>query len=201
MKFQNENRKIMSSIGIKDMTPREEALRQEIVSFLPRLRRFARSLARDPDRADDLVQAACQRALERLDQVREGTRLDSWLYRIIYTRWIDTVRRGKTRSANLVVLTREDAPVALNRNAGNDLTTALDIKKALGKLPAEHHAAITLVSVEGYSYEEAATVLEVPVGTVASRVARARAMLGRLLAQGREKALQPSKRLTGEGAK
>jgi len=191
----------MSSIGIKDMTPREEALRQEIVSFLPRLRRFARSLARDPDRADDLVQAACQRALERLDQVREGTRLDSWLYRIIYTRWIDTVRRGKTRSANLVVLTREDAPVALNRNAGNDLTTALDIKKALGKLPSEHHAAITLVSVEGYSYEEAATVLDVPVGTVASRVARARAMLGRLLAQGREQALQPSKRLTGEGAK
>ena len=191
----------MSSNRIKQITPREEALRQEIVSFLPRLRRFARSLARDPDRADDLVQAACQRALERLDQVREGTRLDSWLYRIIYTRWIDTVRRGKTRSANLVVLTSEDAPVAGNRMAGNDLTRALDIKKALGKLPAEHHAAITLVSVEGYSYEEAATVLDVPVGTVASRVARARAMLVRLLAQGREPALQPANRFTGEGAK
>ena len=191
----------MSSNRIKDMTPREEALRQEIVSFLPRLRRFARSLARDPDRADDLVQAACQRALERLGQVSEGTRLDSWLYRIIYTRWIDTVRRGKTRSANLVVLTREDAPVAGNPMAGNDLARALDIKKALGKLPAEHHAAITLVSVEGYSYEEAASVLDVPVGTVASRVARARNMLGRLLTQGREQALQPSKRLTGEGVK
>ena len=191
----------MSSNRIKDMTPREEALRQEIVSFLPRLRRFARSLARDPDKADDLVQAACQRALERLGQVSEGTRLDSWLYRIIYTRWIDTVRRGKTRSANLVVLTREDAPVAGNPMAGNDLATTMDIKDALGKLPAEHHAAITLVSVEGYSYVEAATVLDVPIGTVASRVARARNMLGRLLTQGREQALQPSKRLTGEGAK
>jgi RNA polymerase sigma-70 factor (ECF subfamily) len=191
----------MSSNRIKDMTPREEALRQEIVSFLPRLRRFARSLARDPDRADDLVQAACQRALERLGQVSEGTRLDSWLYRIIYTRWIDTVRRGKTRSANLVVLTREDAPVAGNPMAGNDLAAAMDIKDAFGKLPAEHHAAITLVSVEGYSYVEAATVLDVPVGTVASRVARARNMLGRLLTQGREQALQPSKRFTGEGAK
>jgi len=191
----------MSSNHIKQLTPREEALRQEIVSFLPRLRRFARSLARDPDRADDLVQAACQRALERLGQVREGTRLDSWLYRIIYTRWIDTVRRGKTRSANLVVLTREDAPQAESGRAGNDLATALDIKTALGKLPAEHHAAITLVSVEGYSYEEAASVLDVPVGTVASRVARARNMLGRLLTQGREQTPQPSKRLTGEGAK
>ena len=191
----------MSSNRIKNMTPREEALRQEIVSFLPRLRRFARSLARDPDRADDLVQAACQRALERLDQVREGTRIDSWLYRILYTRWIDKVRRGKTRTANLVVLAYEDAPVAADGRAGNDLATALDIKKALEALPAEHHAAITLVSVEGYSYEEAASVLDVPVGTVASRVARARTMLGRLLDHGRPQGLQASMPLTGEGAK
>ena len=191
----------MSSNHIKQLTPREEALRQEIVSFLPRLRRFARSLTRDPDRADDLVQAACQRALERLGQVREGTRLDSWLYRIVYTRWIDKVRRGKTRSANLVVLTREDAPQAESGRAGNDLAAALDIKTALGKLPAEHHAAITLVSVEGYSYEEAASVLDVPVGTVASRVARARNMLGRLLIRGREQTPGPARRLTGEGVK
>lgn len=191
----------MSSNRIKHITPREEALRQEIVSFLPRLRRFARSLARDPDRADDLVQAACQRALERLGQVREGTRLDSWLYRIIYTRWIDKLRRGKTRSANLVVLTNEDAPVPANAKSGNDLAAALDIKKALETLPAEHHAAIMLVSVEGYSYAEAASVLDVPVGTVASRVARARTMLGRLLANGRPQGLQASKPLTGEGAK
>ncbi len=191
----------MSSNRIKHITPREETLRQEIISFLPRLRRFARSLAREPDRADDLVQAGCQRALERLDQVREGTRLDSWLYRIIYTRWIDKVRRGKTRTANLVVLTNEYAPVAADGQVGKDLAIALDIKKALGTLPAEHHAAIMLVSVEGYSYEEAASILDVPVGTVASRVARGRTMLGRLLAHGRPPALQSSERLAGEGAK
>jgi RNA polymerase sigma-70 factor (ECF subfamily) len=183
------------------MTPREEALRQEIVSYLPRLRRFARSLARDPGRADDLVQAACQRALERLDQVRDGTRLDSWLYRIVYTRWVDKLRRGRTRSAHLVVLRREDATISGNTRSGHDIETALDIRQALEKLPAEHHAAITLVSVEGYSYEEAATVLDAPIGTVASRVARAREMLGRLLTQGREQAQSPRKRLTGEGAK
>jgi RNA polymerase sigma factor (sigma-70 family) len=89
----------MSTRALNNIQLREEALRQEIVSFLPRLRRFARSLAKDPDKADDLVQAACERALGRLSHVREGTRLDSWLYRIIYTRWIDKMRRGKTRSA------------------------------------------------------------------------------------------------------
>ena len=191
----------MGSNRNKQLTPREKALRQEMVSFLPRMRRFARSLARHPDRADDLVQAGCQRALERLNQVREGTRLDSWLYRIIYTSWIDKLRRGRTRSANLVVLTAEDLPAAGDAKTGNDLATALDIKSALNKLPAEHHAAITLVSVEGYSYEEAAAVLDIPVGTVASRVARARTMLGRLMAQGREDASRPARPLTREGAK
>ena len=95
----------MSFRALNNVRPREKALRQEIVSFLPRLRRFARSLAKDPDKADDLVQAACERALVRLTQVREGTRLDSWLYRIVYTRWIDKMRREKTRAAKLVILT------------------------------------------------------------------------------------------------
>lgn len=191
----------MNSNQHNKFSPREEALRREIVSFLPRLRRFARGLARDPDKADDLVQAACRRALERLDQVREGTRIDSWLYRIIYTRWIDKVRRGKTRSAHLVVLAGEEVPAAANAKAAKDLATALDIKNALAKLPAEHHAAITLVSVEGYSYEEAASVLEVPVGTVASRVARARTMLGKMLAHRQGDVRRPSRPLAGEASK
>ena len=191
----------MGSHRKKNITPREEALRQELVSLLPRFRRFARSLARDPDSADDIVQAACQRALERLDQVREGTRLDSWIYRIIYTRWIDKLRRGKTRTANLQIMTNEDDSTTADGRYGTDLTAALDMKKALASLPAEHHAAITLVSVEGYSYKEAASVLDVPVGTVASRVARGRTMLGNFLVHGRSQDLQPSKRLTGEGAK
>ena len=191
----------MGSHRKKNITPREEALRQELVSLLPRFRRFARSLARDPDSADDIVQAACQRALERLDQVREGTRLDSWIYRIIYTRWIDKLRRGKTRTANLQVITNEDDPTTADGRSMSDLTVALDIKKALASLPAEHHAALTLVSVEGNTYKEAASVLNVPLGTVASRVARGRTMLGKLLVHGWSHNFQPSKRLTGEGAK
>ena len=68
---------------------RHETLRRQLVGLLPRMRRFARSLAGDPSRADDLLQAACERALGRLDQVQEGTRIESWLYRIIYTQWVD----------------------------------------------------------------------------------------------------------------
>jgi len=191
----------MNPHALKNLHPREEALRQEIVSFLPRLRRFARSLAKDSDKADDLVQAACEHALGRLAHVREGTRLDSWLYRIIYTRWIDKMRRGKTRSAKLVVLADANKKVDQGQEMGDYLDTAMDIQKAFDTLPAEHQAAITLVSVEGYSYDEAASVLNVPVGTVASRVARARTMLGKLLAYKTEQGLQPPKRHSGERGK
>ena len=191
----------MNTRALDNTRPREETLRQEIVSFLPRLRRFARSLAKDPDKADDLVQAACERALERLTQVREGTRLDSWLYRIIYTRWIDKMRRGKTRAAKLVVLADANKSVAAEKETGEYLDTALDIQKAFDTLPAEHRAAISLVGVEGYSYSEAASVLNVPVGTVASRVARARTMLGKLLAYEGRQSLQQSKRHSGERGK
>lgn len=183
----------MTTNRIKDALPREDALRQEMVNLLPRLRGFARSLAKEPDKADDLVQAACERALDRLSQVVEGTRLDSWLYRIIYTQWIDKLRRGKIRSAKLVVLNADNQTVASVGDTGKRLADILDTQKALDILPAEHQAAITLVCVEGYSYEEAASVLEVPVGTVASRVARARAMLGRFLMHGRQHSLQATK--------
>ena len=152
-----------------------------MIGLLPRMRRFARGLARDSDRADDLVQEACERALQRMEQFRQGTRLDSWLYRIIYTRWIDRLRRGKTRSAHLTLLKGGSGPVAATGDSEKPLNAAMDLKAALAALPEDHRAAILLVVVEGYSYSEAASVMEVPVGTMASRVARARAALnGRL---------------------
>jgi RNA polymerase sigma-70 factor (ECF subfamily) len=178
---------------MKNADTRDDILRNQMVGLLPRLRRFALTLARDPDRADDLVQAACERALTRFDQLREGTRLDSWLYRIIYTQWIDKLRRKKTRSAKLILLTNESGSMNPGTDAGNSLDTALDLQNALSTLPEEHQAALILVSVEGYSYAEAATVLEVPAGTVASRVARARKMLGRILFEKPRKVLQPLK--------
>ena len=187
---------------MKNTIHREEALRREIVSLLPRLRRFARGLAKDPDKADDLVQAACERALGRLNQVRSGTRVDSWLYRIIYTRWIDKLRRGKTRSDNLVVLSTENISNDKTTSSTGYLNTVLDIKSALSRLPEESRAAMMLVCVEGFSYNEASAVLKIPAGTVASRVARARIMLGDLMSRSRSESFsQPILHKKREGKK
>jgi RNA polymerase sigma-70 factor (ECF subfamily) len=186
---------------MKNSIPREDELRHQMVGLLPRLRRFARTLAKDPDKADDLVQAACERALNRLDQLREGTRLDSWLYRIIYTQWIDRLRRHSTRSAKLVVLAKESQTDVAADHAGAQLDTAIDLRKALRILPEEHNVALMLVCVEGYSYAEAAAVMDVPAGTVASRVARARNMLGRILFEEPRKVLQTLKGDGMEGKK
>jgi len=165
----------------KIIKQREETLRDQIVGLLPRLRRFGLSLTKDLDSADDLVQAACERALTRLDQLREGSRLDSWLCRIIYTQWIDTLRRRQVRSEKLIVLSRETESGSASSVADPNFTTSLDVRTALESLPEEHRAAVMLVCVEGYGYAEAADVLNVPAGTIASRVSRAREMMSRRL--------------------
>ena len=105
-------------------------MREQIVGLLPRLRRFATSLAKDTDQADDLVQAACERALKRLDQLREGSRLDSWLYRIIYTQWIDKMRRRKIRSEKLIVLGRDIEARSAQTEFDSRLNASLDIHQA-----------------------------------------------------------------------
>jgi RNA polymerase sigma-70 factor (ECF subfamily) len=184
---------------MKNPATREVTLRNQMVGLLPRLRRFARTLTKDPDKADDLVQATCERALNRLDQLREGTHLDSWLYRIIHTQWIDKLRRINTRSAKLIVLSNESKSISPGIDSGDHLEAALDLQHALNTLPEENHAAIVLVCVEGYSYAEAAAVLEVPAGTVASRVARARTMLGKLLFNESPQILRTSKHEQMEG--
>jgi len=166
---------------VKKKEARREILKGELVSLLPRLRRFARSLARDLEMADDLVQEACERALGRLGQFQEGTRFDSWLYRIIHTRWIDWVRKGKIQSDHLAVVSSKIRSEAAEADSTIRLDRALDLKRALKTLPEEHLAAIMLVCVEGNSYAEAAEIMGVPPGTVASRVARARTVLGRII--------------------
>jgi len=171
---------------------RGDRLRRQLVGLLPRMRNFARSLTKDTDQADELVQSACERALKRFDQFREESRLDSWLYRIIHTRWIDTVRRRAARDTNLILLHRRTANGDAVDRADLRMAAMLDVEKAFDSLADEHRAAITLVCVEGFSYEEAAEVLNVAVGTVASRVARARVRLAEVLHGSRERQISPS---------
>jgi len=148
----------------------------QLVAMLPRLRRFARGMTGSANDADDLVQAACERALTRAHQFQEGTRFDSWMFRIAQTIWIDQIRARDVR---------KEEPEAETERIGSDESIRRaearlgleEVRRALSKLPAEQRAALLLVTVDGLSYKEAAVVAEVPVGTIMSRLARARVAL------------------------
>ncbi len=173
----------MKWFDLRNQSQREDALREtflkeQMVMLLPRLRRFARSLTGDIEFADDLVQMACERSLSRLGQYRDGTRFDSWLYQVVYTQWIDHLRRRKRRSEQAKKLKHLQKLSGEDHASPRQLHSFMDVKVALQNLPDKNRAAIILVAVEGHTYAEAASVLGVPVGTVASRVARAREMLG-----------------------
>ena len=154
------------------------AFEQEIVDLLPRLRRLARALTRDVTAADDLVQIAIERALSRRDQWRPGTRLDSWVMRIMKNAWIDETRsRGRWRK----VLDSEEAGVNVSDGSGQT-DEQLAIAQAMANLPDEQRIAVALVLVDGLSYADAAEVLEIPPGTLTSRVMRGRMALLEALA-------------------
>ncbi|HEX6860054.1 MAG TPA: sigma-70 family RNA polymerase sigma factor [Caulobacteraceae bacterium] len=153
------------------------AFDQEIVALLPRLRRLARVLTRDASAADDLVQIAVERALTRRDQWRPGTRLDAWVMRIMKNAWIDETR---SRSRWGKVVEPDDA--GLSVAADGDHTDAMAISQAMAQLPDEQRIAVALVLVDGLSYGEAAEVLEIPPGTLNSRLVRGRMALMEALA-------------------
>lgn len=158
-----------------------EDVRPQLIALLPRLRRFALSLTGSRDEADDLVQAACERALTRLHQWRPDTRLDSWMFRIVKTIWIDQWRSHKARGEP-VDLDSIEPPVGSNgRQVTEAQNTLAAVCRAMEQLPDDQRLVLTLVSVDGLSYEETAAVLETPIGTVMSRLARARRRLHELL--------------------
>ncbi len=155
----------------------------QLIAVLPRLRRFARGLAGTAAEADDLVQAACERALARAHQFQEGTRFDSWMFRIVQTIWIDQirardVRREGAEDEGLQIGTDESVRRAEARIA---LT---EVRTVLRQLPPDQRTALLLVTVDGLSYKEAAEVVDVPVGTIMSRLARARVALAEKLEAG-----------------
>ncbi|MBW8902115.1 MAG: RNA polymerase sigma factor [Massilia sp.] len=153
-------------------------LHADIAALLPRLRRFARTITYNREDADDLVQAAVERALRRSEQWEAGTRLDSWMFRIMKNAWVDEVRARIRRDRVL-------APEEAGEHVGDDSAAAhqqrLAIEKAISLLSEDHRLVIGLVLVDGLPYKEAAEVLEIPMGTLTSRLARARDALQGLL--------------------
>ena len=166
------------------MTPaRDEMLHQQMAALLPRLRRFALMLTGSAADADDLTQATIERAIARLDQWAWGSSLQSWLFTIAH----NLHRNQRRDAANRLRLLEEHG---LELEASADGAAAAEARATLGevrrlvlRLPEEQRAALLLVAVEGLSYREAAELLEVPVGTVTSRLARAREGLRAALAE------------------
>jgi RNA polymerase sigma factor (sigma-70 family) len=154
------------------------SLENDIAALLPRLRRFARSITFHREDADDVVQIAVERALTRSAQWEPGTRLDSWMFRIVKNAWIDEVRTRARRDQLF-------APEAEGEHVGDDRAEAqqqrMAIEQALRRLSEEHRMVIGLVLVDGMAYKEAAEVLDIPMGTLTSRLARAREALQALL--------------------
>lgn len=167
------------------MTPAEQQFRAELVSLLPRLRRFGRALTGQRQDADDLVQSAIERALTRREQWETGTRLLSWLFRIVQNAWIDEVRARGRRDR---VLAPEEAGERVGVSSTDAQIDALAVRQAMQRLNDDQRIAVSLVLVEGLPYREAAAVLDIPIGTLTSRLARAREQLQALLADpGRSK--------------
>ena len=166
-------------------------LRNALTALLPRLRRFGLALTGSATDADDLVQNTCERVLLRSEQLREHNRLDAWLYGIMRNLWIDELRHRKVR--------RHDDMDAAADVVGEDGQAVADgrmtlaaVRRALGEMPVEQRTVLMLVCVDGLSYKESAETLGIPLGTVMSRLSRARQDLhGRLSGRGQAEVVTP----------
>lgn len=154
-----------------------DAYRDELISLIPRLRRFARALTRDRERADDLVQDTIERALARQDRWQEGTNLESWLFRILRNRWIDLWRSTGARGESVDFESLAPLAGSDGRADMEAAGTRAAIRSAIGSLGDAYRETVALVLIEGLDYREAAEVMGVSEGTVASRLSRARSAL------------------------
>jgi RNA polymerase sigma-70 factor, ECF subfamily len=158
-----------------------DAIRTEMIQLLPRLRAFGRSLTGVQDQADDLVQQTVEKGLRNIDSYTPGTRLDSWLFRIMRNTWID----GHRARRPTVTLDDVDIVSPLIGEDGRDVTETrlylAQVRQAMGRLPEDQRVILMLVCVEGLSYREVAQSLEIPEGTVMSRLSRGRLALAAML--------------------
>jgi RNA polymerase sigma factor (sigma-70 family) len=149
----------------------------ELVALLPQLRRFARSLSRNAADADDLCQVTVEKALNGRAQWQSGTRMDSWMYRIMRNAWIDTAR-SRNRAAQTFVSEEAGMSVGDRGDAAIEARVELtNVEAAMRRLPDEQRETVALVLVEGLAYKDAAAVLDIPMGTLTSRLVRGRQAL------------------------
>lgn len=158
----------------------------DLVPLLPRLRRFALALSRSGDEADDLVQAACERALQARDSFIPGTKLDSWLFRIIRNLWFDRLRRRATRGNEVDADEQIDLSDPVADSLVEDRLYLREVWQRMQELPEHQREVLVLVCAEDLSYREAAEILDIPVGTVMSRLKRARRKISEIVGSNSE---------------
>ncbi len=164
-----------------------EEVRQGLNSLFPRLWRYCLALTGSRERADDLVQAACLRVLDKADRFQAGIGLDRWMFRLTQRLWLnelrsDAVRRGQ----GLLPVEKIDLPDQKSDPRAN--LFARQVLSEMLKLPEAQRVTVLLVYMEGYSYREASETLDIPVGTVMSRLSAARAKLNEALGEGKREA-------------
>jgi len=151
---------------------RADTFEDGLLAMLPRMRRFAAGLTRNLPEADDLCQMTIERALRSRAQWQAGSRLDSWMYRIMRNIWID---EGRASTRRMQTFVDTDEGLGMGSSGGQEASAELnDVDRALAKLPNEQREAVLLVMVEGYSYKEAAEIVGCPIGTLNSRLVRGR---------------------------
>jgi len=157
--------------------PLHQELVDRLIGLQPRFRRFALGLTGSIDMADELVQNAYERALTRMHQYRPGTRIDSWMFRIIQTVHLNGIQRQNVRNRYTSDVDPETVASPGTSSQPERDVEFDQVREKISALPEDQRVALLLVAVEGLSYKEASQVLDVPIGTVTSRIARARAGL------------------------
>ncbi len=155
----------------------EKTLRDEMVALLPQLRRFAYGLTGSVPDGDDLVQATCERAIANLEKWEPGTRLDSWMYKIAQNLHFNALRAGKTQARQLAVVGSEIERSIDGEKLQEERFALSAVRRFVGYLPEEQRSVLLLICVEGRSYSEVSQITGLPVGTVTSRLGRARSAL------------------------
>jgi RNA polymerase sigma-70 factor (ECF subfamily) len=159
----------------------DEVTASQMVALLPRLRRFAYALTRSNDRADDLAQATLERGIRFIDGWQSGTRMDSWLFAIARNLNLNNVRASRVRGEDRAPVDLDDHMTFDGERATEARLTYQAVAAFLSRLPEEQRSLLLLNCIEGLSYKEIATALDLPVGTVTSRIARARIALRRFV--------------------
>ncbi|TKC86294.1 sigma-70 family RNA polymerase sigma factor [Trinickia terrae] len=158
-------------------------IRNELMDHVPRLRRYARALITNRDLADDLVQDTLERALSRTERFQPGTDLRAWLFTVMHNVFVNQVRKAATRAVHVSVDDDEipESEFAVPASQSRALEVR-DLDYALQRLPAEQREVVLLVGLEEMSYTDVALALDIPIGTVMSRLSRGRERLRALMA-------------------